>query len=245
MRQLRFLAFALIGIMSNLRVGQESLLAKSEKKTLNGNWSMKSDVFHAEPKKQTGCLAGNGGGPPLPPYPDFKIEQQGRSFTLKTKDKFGSWVTSKGRNGFGSGGNGEIDSLSVTFRANDTAGFTYEYTGTLNEKQDKITGKITCKHSSGSAIATGSFEWNRKDKTTKIVKVWLTGFIPNEAVGVGVCLKGDGRGFSNSLNEGRFRFRQIAEFEVDIEDDEVKNLREGSVCIHISCCQLHISLQYY
>lgn len=228
MRKLQFLAFVLASFTGVLCVGQESLFAQSKQKTLNGNWSMKSDVFHAEPKKQTGCLAGNGGGPPLPPYPDFKIEQQGKSFTLKTKDKFGSWVTSKGRNGFGSGGNGKIDSLSITFTANDTAGFTYEYAGTLNEKQDKITGKITCRHSSGSAIATGSFEWNRRDKTTKIVKVWLTGFIPNQAVGAVVCLKGDGRGFSNSLNEEKFRFRQIVEFEVDIEDDKVTNLRKIS-----------------
>lgn len=227
MRQLRFLAFTLIGLTSSLCALQEPLFAQSKQKTLNGNWSMKSDIFHAEPNKQTGCLAGNGGGPPLPPYPDFKIEQQGKSFTLKTKDRFGSWVTSKGRNGFGSGGNGEIDSLSVTFTANDTAGFTYEYAGTLNEKQDKITGKITCRHSSGSAIATGSFEWNRKDKTTKIVKVWLTGFIPNQAVLVlpSVCLKGDGRNFSNSLNEKRFRFRQVAEFEVEIQDDKITSFK--------------------
>lgn len=164
----------IIGLNSH----QKAITTESQQKSLTGTWTLESDVFHANEKESTGCLAGSGGDGSLPEYPEFKVDQDGNN--LKIEGSFGAWASNKGNSGLGSAQTGKVSGNEVTLTA--TAGsFTFEYKGKVNEKGDKVTGTITCKHPSGSAIATGNFTWNR-DKETVFHYFYINGL--NTAAGI-------------------------------------------------------------
>jgi|SanBayMetagenome_1026888.scaffolds.fasta_scaffold04914_3 hypothetical protein len=141
---------------------QKAWTTESKQSTLTGSWTLEADVFHANEKEGSGCLPGSGSGGSLPEYPEFKVDQEGAN--LRVEGNFGSWASNKGSSGFGSAQTGRISGNQVTLTA--TAGsFTFEYNGTVNEKGDKVTGTITCKHPSGSSTATGNFTWTREKET--------------------------------------------------------------------------------
>lgn len=177
-RKRYFVLGTTILLIIGLNSHQKATTTESQQKSLTGTWTLESDVFHANEKESTGCLAGSGGDGSLPEYPEFKVDQDGNN--LKIEGGFGAWASNKGNSGLGSAQTGKVSGNEVTLTA--TAGsFIFEYKGKVNEKGDKVTGTITCKHPSGSAIATGNFTWNR-DKETVFHYFYINGL--NTAAGL-------------------------------------------------------------
>ncbi|MCA1992981.1 MAG: hypothetical protein LDL41_13230 [Coleofasciculus sp. S288] len=229
MRRIHCVSIALISFLTPYVAHAQEVVAQSSQRSLSGVWTNKGDGFHAD---DSGCHAGSRGAASRFKTPEFTIVQTGNSISVP--GNFGGWASSDGSGGgYGNVTVGTI--LGNKFTLTSQAGpFTNEYTGTISNDGNTITGQVLCRVSTGSATATASFTFTRREETKRI-KVWLMGFIPDQIADIGLpvgeqqCSHGDGRGFPldirDAINETRYRIRDLVEFEVKLDGEKVTDVR--------------------
>jgi hypothetical protein len=195
-----------------------------------------------------GCYEGEGPATmPAPENPDFTMEQQENRIVVT--DSFGSWGGTSS-SGYGSAAEGTVEDdefrLSASFER-----ASMQFRGRISEDGRTIRGRASCRVGSNSALpdlslgsiiglitgssegtATVDFTFTRQtSEETRLVRIWLTGFIPTPIADIMLpagplqCSHGDGRSFSSDRNETRYRFRQLIEFEVNLQEEHISEIK--------------------
>jgi hypothetical protein len=148
-----FSNFFMPNSIQDIQVNAETLV------DLNGNWHFESDSFRSS-QDETGCHLGYSGD--LPKTPEVIIVHQGNNISIP--GKFGGWSNNDGRGrGYGSAANGQVVGNQFTLTSSTPNGFTNYFQGIVSKDGNRISGKMICSHSSGSAKATGSFSFTRQE----------------------------------------------------------------------------------